>query len=319
MRIFSISIAVLLAAFPSVFCGVTSGDPVVGGDSKHLNPNQENSALYGRVITLLEPATNAADNDAFDKVLRLLRQRFDQTSSKISQDLDAWISKLNKFASEVSDAFESEEKNEGNEASETHKLSRRSAAPLETQESNDTRENESLPVKQASDIANIVTDELRNESAPVSSLVKHDENQHTGLQPRVQEANVPVVSTDHGSSDPSVLSSLEKRLEELLDKIQSRYDNNHESNPPPVVRLENIGFPGQPIRRLLHPIFERLAARTMPTDSAEQPRRRLPRKLFADGGGLLSAYRENRETGGVGIHKAVKLGPLSVNFDVGRS
>ncbi|XP_033333834.2 uncharacterized protein LOC117224803 [Megalopta genalis] len=315
MRIFSISVAVLLAAFPSVFCGETSGDPV-DGNSEHLNPNQGNPALYGRVITLAEPATS----DAFDKVLRLLRQTFDQESGKISEDLDAWVSKLNNFASRVSGVPEPEGKNEGTEeASETHKLSRRSVTPLETQENNDTRAPESRFSKQASNSNSKLTENPRDESAAVLSPAIPDDNQHPGFDSWIQEVNALAASIDRGSSEPSFPAHLERRLEELLDRIQSRYDNNHLLNLLPIVRLENIGLPGQPIRRILHPIFERLAARTKPTETERQPGLRLARKLFADGRSLLSTFQENRETGGAGIHKAVKLGPLSVNFDVGRS
>lgn len=52
----------------------------VRGSSKDLNPNQGNSALYGTVITSQEEASSTAYNDAFEKVLRLLRRSFDQVS-----------------------------------------------------------------------------------------------------------------------------------------------------------------------------------------------------------------------------------------------
>lgn len=83
---------------------------------------------------------------------------------------------------------------------------------------------------------------------------------------------------------------------------------------------ENLGFglPGQPIRKLVGFVLNGLALRPTSSDVDQQSDVKSPRKLFEHGGNALRNAKENTMTGLLGIHKALKLGPLSVNFDLGK-
>ncbi|CAL7934296.1 unnamed protein product [Xylocopa violacea] len=75
--------------------------------------------------------------------------------------------------------------------------------------------------------------------------------------------------------------------------------------------LEIVGLPGQPVRRIL--AFVLNAIKRRPVVEGE----RSIGGLFGRGKGALTGGSENTDSGRAGIHKAARLGPLLVNFDVG--
>lgn len=167
-------------------------------------------------------------------------------------------------------------------------------------------------------------DKLTPDSRAEPSLVsaENHENQHY-QRPASRLSNKPDVPSanqaERDLSRPSFELSLKgqmgeaKRFRILQDK--GLFEDTSDSQRRGPLGNLRFGLPGQPVRRMLGFLLDRLS-RPWPIVDVDQSEARLPRRLFDQGRNTLSS--ENSEFGRVGIHKAVKLGPLSVSVDVAR-
>ncbi|XP_053980382.1 uncharacterized protein LOC128877254 [Hylaeus volcanicus] len=199
----------------------------------------------------------------------------------------------------------------------SHVLNRRSVTALETKEDearHNARASDSVEPSNPNDKP---SPDPRTDSSFVPSPVDRYEDQHSAINSREQEADTEVNSFKpyHGLSgernakdrSDSYRSQSDEQLP-MLDLIRNR-------------RFENLGFglPGQPVRKLVDFVMNRLALKPTSSNVNQQTDSRSPRNLLEHARSLLRDVKGNIESGVSGMHKAVGLGNLSENSNTGRS
>lgn len=224
-----------------------------------------------------------------------------------------------------SEAVGSERNGEENRSAGLRKLNRRSVVALETGGDKDRRGTlapDSGFTKQPFNPNDKLSPDPRAEPPSSFPTADRGESQRSTVHSGEQGDAAPINNVERNSDEPGFQITLQGRVEDPI-SYRTIFSNQHSVNIPGLLRNGpredfRFGLPGQPIRRIVNFVLDRLAVPRPTYSEVDHGNGRLPRRLFDHGRGVVSNPRENLESTGAGIHRAVKLGPLSVSVDVGR-
>ncbi|CAL7934297.1 unnamed protein product [Xylocopa violacea] len=302
MRASSVSPRLFFAAFYCAYLLARAnceGQSIQNGNSKHSSSSLADSLVHERTITSeKEPV---ARGTTFDKFPTFDRKNFRQRPSQevALKHQQVGRSRANKSAISTgklpSTVFARPEMTDfvGNEEVSARTSTRRSTGTLRRKEAGTSRDSR-FP-RQALNPNGKLSPDPSERSA--STLLFFRGDRHS----RARQVDVDTSkSTAKGPSRNSKASVDGKRSTNLFGLLP--FKNAH---------LEIVGLPGQPVRRIL--AFVLNAIKRRPVVEGE----RSIGGLFGRGKGALTGGSENTDSGRAGIHKAARLGPLLVNFDVG--
>lgn len=111
--------------------------------------------------------------------------------------------------------------------------------------------------------------------------------------------------------------------EERMKNYKVHFDNLRGFNLSSLLPFKNgsleiIDLPSQLIRKIFDFLFNMIRQKPKGENENGLLHNRIISKFFEYGKDTLNNMKENVEAANVGIHNAVKMGPLSINFDVGK-
>ncbi|KAK9309641.1 hypothetical protein QLX08_000848 [Tetragonisca angustula] len=253
------------------------------GNSEHLNPNLENSPVHGRVITLEKKP--AANSEAFDKFPAFRWKYFGQKS----------IENITSKNQQVRGSLKNNK-----DVIYTDKL--RSTIFVQP-ERNGFQENGQLPFRKLNRRSTQTKNEERNTHESGFPSLVDGEDQHSGKR----------------QADAETFQGKGERMK----NYKVHFDNLRGFNLSSLLPLKNgsleiVGLPGQLIRKIFDFFFNMIKLKPKGENENQLLHDRIIRKFFEYGKDALNNMKENVEAANVGIHNAVKMGPLSINFDVGK-
>ncbi|KAK1131871.1 hypothetical protein K0M31_016019 [Melipona bicolor] len=281
------------------------------GNSEHLNPNLENSPVHGRVITLEKKP--AANSEAFDKFPAFRWKYFGQKSienitSKNQQVRSSLKNKNVIYTDKLRSIIFVQPERAGfqkNEQLPFRKLNRRSVQSSQTKKEERNTYESGFP-RQAFNL-----------------------NGKLSLDPRIFSFFLLFCSLDDGEDQHSGKRQADaetfRGTEERMKNCKVYFDNLRDFNLSSLLPLENgfleiVDLPSQLIRKIFDFLFNMIKLKPKNENENQLLRNnRIIRKFFEYGKDALNNMKENVKAANVGIHNAVKMGPLSVNFDVGKS
>lgn len=153
-------------------------------------------------------------------------------------------------------------------------------------------------------------------------------NGKLSLDPRISSFFLLFFSLDDGEDQHSGKRQADAETfqgkEERMKNYKFHFDNLRGFNPSSLLSLKNgsleiVDLPSQLIRKIFDFLFNMMIKLKPKGENENQLLHdRIISKFFEYGKDALNNMKENVEAANVGIHNAMKVGPLSTNFDVGK-